>query len=265
MLSSNTRSDLRVVTPAGRNFKMVTIPSHADHYAANAFEDFTADLLVDLSAGAELFIDVGAHHGFFSLLVGTAHPGTRVLAFEPVPESCAILRQGIDLNATTNVLAVNRAVSNEVGILPFLVSSFSSQSGFYPSHLSKAVDTIDVETVTLDRYISGIPRGPVVVKIDAEGNESRILEGMGELIAKAGRLIIFMEMHPEMLKRAGSSAGQLLGQVDRAGFDIQFIDDEFKRLRRYDCAADDWQSYFGTGNYRKDYFNILCTRRESRR
>jgi FkbM family methyltransferase len=260
--SGNTDDDLRVIVPRGRMFKMVSTPSHTDHYLNNAFEDFTADLLVNLSSRATLFVDIGAHYGFYSLLIGSAHPHTRVIAFEPAPGNFRIFQKALELNNLAHVKALNCAISDREGSRPFMVAAHSSRCGFHPSHLSNIIKTIDVETTVLDRYLEDVPGGLIVIKIDTEGHEYTILEGLASFIENAVTDIrIVMEFHPEMLLKADYSPERLLEKIDQLNFAIHFIDDELRRVYRYHTKSDDWKTFFGKGNYGKDHFNILCTKK----
>ncbi|HXV79368.1 MAG TPA: FkbM family methyltransferase, partial [Candidatus Binatia bacterium] len=90
-----------LVTPTKRDFKMLVTPRYVGHYRENTYEEFTADLLSNTIKDGTCFIDVGAHSGFYSLLVGSKNVNSRIIAFEPVPETFSLLQSNLELNGLT--------------------------------------------------------------------------------------------------------------------------------------------------------------------
>jgi hypothetical protein len=62
--------------PLGRDFVMHVTPRFQSHYLEQHYERFTADLISRISRRAGLFVDVGAHYGFFSLLAASSNPAS---------------------------------------------------------------------------------------------------------------------------------------------------------------------------------------------
>ena len=86
-------SKLSDVVPRGRTFSMFVQQSRAPMLEDGSFEPFTSDLLASVVGRARLFVDVGAHCGFYTLLVGTGNPEMEIISLEPVPENFAILNK----------------------------------------------------------------------------------------------------------------------------------------------------------------------------
>ena len=86
---------------------------------------------LDLSPGDVVF-DVGANIGLFSLYAHLAHPGIRIFAFEPIPETCSVLRSNLELyGAEARIEACG--LSHQSGSVEFAYYPLSScQSGYYP-------------------------------------------------------------------------------------------------------------------------------------
>ncbi len=76
---------LRRIRPRGRDFELFITPRDRSHYVEHSYERLTASLVGQLCAGVDLFVDVGAHFGFFSLLAATRKPELEVVALEPIP------------------------------------------------------------------------------------------------------------------------------------------------------------------------------------
>ena len=76
------------------------------------------------AAGRKTLWDIGALFGFFSLAFTLTGFGRRALAFEPNPDSCRKLREGLNFNPSAHVEVFDFAVG-----LPGEVVTF--QSGFH--------------------------------------------------------------------------------------------------------------------------------------
>lgn len=256
------RSAFPIITPQNRRFKMVVDPSHADYYRRNGFEDFTADLILAYTKSGAVFIDVGAHYGYYSLLVGSQVAGVTLWAFEPAPRNYELLKQNFSLNGLAPTHLLQIAISDKEGTGDYQITSHSSHCGFYTHSISSTVETVSVRCETLDRCLGGRPNGPTVIKIDTEGHEIRVLDGMKEIFVTIEDLILFIEFNPPSLKSAGYDPGQLFAKLAEYGFDVFLIDDE--RRETYKLSEDrwnQWPTYFDEGNYKKDYFNIVCYRK----
>src|SRR5438067_2674206 len=110
---------LVLVHPQGRNFSMYVTPRYRSHYEEQSYERFSANLLLNILTRAELFIDVGAHYGFYTLLAAKNHPHLEVLAFEPVPQTFEVLRRNLALHQLQTFTAYQAAVSGTCGTASF--------------------------------------------------------------------------------------------------------------------------------------------------
>lgn len=174
----------------------------------------TSYMLSKIRAGQNV-VDVGAHIGYFtiimSLLVGD---GGTVFAFEPEPCNFELLRTNLALNGVRNVTAESRAVSDQAGRAGLHLSGCNTgDHRLYGSPAER--DVHEVDTVTLDGYFAGSDEPVHFVKIDAQGLEPRILDGMGALIEQnRGRLILLMEFSPGLLRCAGCDLGDFLRRLE---------------------------------------------------
>jgi FkbM family methyltransferase len=138
--------------------------------------------------------DVGANVGFYTLLASACvGPKGRVIAFEPLPENIALLKQHVRLNHCSNIEIHPCAISDQSGKLRFQCGK-SCETG----RISDQGD-IEVAAVSLDEFIytSGNPV-PSVVKIDVEGAEVHALRGACRLIRQSPP-VIFLATHSHQL------------------------------------------------------------------
>lgn len=139
-------------------------------------------MLNELIQPGDWVIDVGANVGHytkrFSELVGFSG---RVIAFEPVPATFALLSANTQLFTHPNVTLINAAVSDRLAVVSMSIpKSSSGLTNYYRAHLSGADGTLPVLTLSLDSI--DIEQKIVLVKIDAEGHEAIVLAGMQKLM-----------------------------------------------------------------------------------
>ena len=139
-------------------------------------------LLHTLLRPGDWALDIGANIGHYtqrlSDLVG---PGGRVLAFEPVPQTFALLTANVRQFATANTTLINAAVSDRLEVLGMEMPSFASGlSNYYRAHLVQGSQGLQVLTVPVDAL--GLDGRVKLIKIDAEGHEATVLAGMRQLL-----------------------------------------------------------------------------------
>ena len=147
-------------------------------------------------APGSVFYDVGANVGFFSMLAARlAGPQGRVFAFEPVPANAAAIRLNTELNGFTQVEVIERALGSDSRPAHLQVVDEASWSKLadYGSHPGTQ-ELLAIDTVAVDELVAGGLPPPDVAKIDVEGAEIAVLEGMRDTIARH-RPAIVCELH----------------------------------------------------------------------
>jgi len=158
----------------------------------------------DLKSG-DIFVDVGAHIGYYTMLASElVGPKGHVFAFEPAPENYAILLRNIA--STRNITAYESAVSSKSGIADFYLSFISSGDNRL-SKPSGKYDKISVKTITLDDYFSD---DIDFIKIDTQGHELSVLEGMQRILRHSQNLKMLIEYEPILLHINGIEPGLLI-------------------------------------------------------
>jgi FkbM family methyltransferase len=192
----------------------------------------------------DTFVDVGAHHGWMSLLachrVGASG---KVVAFEPSPPLAKLLQYNKKVNGFRQMEIVSKAVADsDNSLVPFYL--VDGGDSFLNSLINHPVDAstsrtgqksvIQVETVTLDEFCKVTDLHPKAVKIDIEGGELLALQGCAGLL-KDRRTAFIVAVHPTWLP-----AGQKVVEL----FDL------FRALR-YRIAASQFVRYDGAdfGDY----------------
>ena len=194
------------------------------------------DILI--SPGAWV-VDIGANIGQYtatmSELVGQRG---RVLAFEPIPASFRILSRLSSCYRYDNVTLLQIAVSDRIGSLAMTVPTLDTGlKNYYEAHLDPEAGDIRVLALPLDIFAFG-PRISLV-KIDAEGHEPLILEGMMELLKRDWPVLIVETCTSDMrraLTELGYSIHRLPGSPNRllcpSSFDSSRLEAHVNRLSR---------------------------------
>ena len=142
-------------------------------------------------------------------------------AFEPDPVAFGILQRNVRLNGLRNVTLEQKAVSNEPGALRlFLSEKNKGDHQIYESDEQR--ESIDIEAVTLDDYFADYEGQIDFVKIDTQGAEAVILEGMNEVLRANDDVAMAVEFWPCGLSGLGSDAREYL-ELSRS-YDFLFFD-----------------------------------------
>lgn len=246
---------LETVQVSKFGFPLYVTPRFRERFRAGPYEALTSLLIRQSARGAGTFIDVGAHYGFFAVLAGLANPDCRVLAFEPLPENVEILRRNLSLNGISAEVHA-AAVSNVSGRAEFQVSEASDSSGFVANPAAGEARRMQTDVVRLDDLFDRIGVGPVLVKIDVEGNEIRVLEGMERIIREREDVRLVLEFNPRCLESNGTTPEALLDRLDVLGFDVHFVLDSERQYARYRDVAD-WRGFMQG----KTSTNLYCTKK----
>lgn len=183
----------------------------------------TAYLLRELPSDA-VCIDVGANVGYYTCLMARRAWQGRTIAFEADPTIHELLRDNVAINWCEKVVdARNQAVADQPGELTLYrrAGRSGNTSIAEVSAEERAVygepESIPftVESVRLDDVAASFDRLDVV-KIDVEGAESLVLDGMRDVVERLNPLII-MEWSPGQAVTAGSSVQGLGALVDDLG------------------------------------------------
>jgi FkbM family methyltransferase len=174
------------------------------------------------------FFDVGAHHGWMSLLAcRCVGPEGKVVAFEPSPPLVEILQYNNRANRFAHMEIVAKAVANSDGrMAPLYVAnqgnSFQNSLIDHPFGSSEMAtmkkSTIQVETISLDEFCRTANLKPDVAKIDIEGAELLALQGCGRIL-KEHRARFIVAIHPIWLP-AGQNAGQIFDLFRLHGYSV---------------------------------------------
>jgi FkbM family methyltransferase len=206
-------------------------------------------------------VDVGANIGYYTVIAAKiVGDEGRVYAFEPDPESFALLEANVRLNGLTNVVLEQKAASNEPGRLElYLNPKNRGDHRIYRPKEGPDREVIEVETVALDDYFKDYDGRINFIKIDTQGAEGVIFEGLTGIAKKNDDIRIAIEWWPYGVDTMGFESGKLLSMVSSLGFhfyDLGWIGNP-EPLTKLD--ADEVRRRFTVQNRKST--NMLLTRK----
>jgi FkbM family methyltransferase len=156
------------------------------------------DSFIAVNLNCRRLLDVGAFNGVFSLVFAAQDRGRSALAVDPSPIAFAKLLYNIHKNELKSVIASECALSNEEGTLPMRYSREEVVAGG---------GELVAQKRTGDSLCEEWSFAPDVIKIDVEGHEVNVIQGLRETIAR-NRPLIFLELHPPMISAGEANARQ---------------------------------------------------------
>jgi len=163
------------------------------------------------------FVDVGANWGYFVLSAADVSDPERMIAFEPHPENAYILRQNLELNsveATVEELAVSDVTGEEV--------PWQHNKDLESARIAPRNGNTTVGTVRLDEYLVKSDLKPDLIKVDVEGAEKLVMDGLSGKLGDVSALAI--ELHATNLQDYGHNVKGVLDPLLTAGFELVHLD-----------------------------------------
>jgi len=206
------------------------------------FEPFETSLVERLVRPGDVFVDVGAHIGYYTLLAarGVGERG-RVVALEPHPKLFDLLEHNVNRNGYNGRVELHRAAAAAAQGEATLHISLTN-SGDHSLVASRGHGGITVDQVTLDAIVPGVAH---VLKIDVQGAEPLVLAGAEGLIARSPDLLLLTEVCDDMLEEAAASGRDYLRSLEACGFELFLLDEPNEVLVRWTGQATPFVNVLG--------------------
>lgn len=202
---------------------------HGAVYAVGVWEpSLTAWLQSRLVAG-DVFVDVGANAGYFTLL-GAACVGATggVVAIEASPRNFELLQRNLSLNPAANVRAVNMALADEdctVKIYPPDAGNSGTAMTWRDERRGRAPESEVPGRRLVDLLTREEAARARVIKVDVEGAEGCLESGLDELLERCHPEVAFVvEFDPKLFHLQGRDPARFLARFMNAGFALYTLD-----------------------------------------
>ncbi|MEN0004598.1 MAG: FkbM family methyltransferase [Bacteroidota bacterium] len=210
----------------------VLLPASTDIYLTGGkshdSEIRLARYLIHTLQSGDLFFDIGAHYGYFSMLA--AHlvgPNGKIVALEAAPRTYKVLAQ--NARAKSNIFPHHSAVAEKEQTIAFYefenmyseyntfdIQQFEGQAWLQQEPYQKLM----VPCLTVDQLADRYQQVPKLIKIDVEGAEYQVLLGAKQLLATRRATIVMEYLPPKRGNQVHQQAAQLLQEFGYQPFTI---------------------------------------------
>lgn len=185
--------------------------------------------MFEFLSDGDVIYDVGANIGLIALLLALHPSGRRssaVHCFEPEPRNFRQLEGNIRANGLEDRVFTHRlALSDKSGEAELFIRGGPGEGRHSTVASEGASASIRIETETLSSFAGRTGRPPDLVKIDVEGAEGRVLEGMAPLLPDRGPRDLFIELHDkgegELMPDGDTVASWLGGRGYRLAWEVE--------------------------------------------
>jgi len=186
-------------------------------------EDDMVQVLKEVLKPGMTIIDCGSNIGFYPLLEAKIlNDQGLIYSIEPDVRNYRILKKNSNLQTSGMIKTFNLAASNKTGLQKMFVAQqsnlnklASSDNDNFPNRHS--VDqVVDIEVITLDDFCDQHRISADFVRMDIEGFEVEVFQGMKNIFssAKSG-FMVFLELHPNAYTDERSFANELEILIDQ--------------------------------------------------
>lgn len=182
-------------------------------------EQKVRDIIEQRIRPGAVFVDGGANIGFYSILAARlVGPGGRVVAFEMMPDTAAVLRRHIAMNGARNIEVVERALSDRsVGRVRASVEPGQHGQASIVKGGSERHHSIEVETITLDEALADC--GAIdLIKLDLEGAEYPALRGAAAVLVRTACVVFESNDRDERIFDLLAHAGFVVEHLEGSDF-----------------------------------------------
>lgn len=199
------------------------------------FELNEIDFLKRYLNSGDVFIDIGANIGLFSLIASPIlSKYGRIISIEPSKKTYFRLLENIKLNKFKNISCINNALSNsnEKKNLYVDTGGYDAWNSFGKPSAGNFLEKEEVITKTLDQIRDQFSLQQVqLIKIDVEGWEIPVLQGGKKLLLSNNAPVLMVEFTDQNAKNAGYSCKQLYELGETYGYKWYNYDSGSNKLK----------------------------------
>ena len=196
----------------------------------NQVYSFTKTTDSKLKSTQGVIIDIGANIGISTSYFRNKYPGVKLIAIEASPINYHQLIKNIDVNKFQNIETINCFISNNDELTKFYHRRDKPGGSFgegFKSKDSKSLEEFDVKTKKISDIIN--LHKNIVIKIDVEGAEYKILEDLALSKNISEVIEIIVEVSTCNLTHY-NNLNMVLNNFYQLGFEARFISDYTNKL-----------------------------------
>lgn len=166
-------------------------------------------------------VELGANIGYYALMEASIiGKKGKIYAVEPFPSNFELLQKNIKLNPYENIIEpYNIAIGDKSGTEKLYVSNEHNLCNMLAS---ETTDFVEVKTETLDNFVTD-KKLPDLIRMDIEGYEYYVLDGMKKTLQQCKSCKMFIEVHPFQMYEQGLDYKKPLQTLFDLGFDPKYV------------------------------------------
>jgi FkbM family methyltransferase len=155
------------------------------------------------ASGIETVLDVGAHKGEFAQRIREMLPQAELVCFEPLEEPFSQLKRRFE--GQPRFRAIRCALGQEAGRQTIHLNEYAPSSSLLPMSdlhrrsfsfaVNERAEEIEVRRLTDVAKELGL-QGPLLIKLDVQGFEDKVIAGGADVIALAKAMIVEVSFEP---------------------------------------------------------------------
>lgn len=222
-----------------------------------SYDEFETQIVKQLIKIGDVTVDVGANLGYYTLIFSRlVGKDGKVYAFEPEPDNFVLLKKNVDINGCRNVVLIQKAASNMTDKIKMYLANNPTIHTIFDTNEHRR--SIDIKAIRLDDYFADYDGVLNFIKIDVEGSESFVIEGMQSILQKTKDLIMMIEFAPFYIEKLGKHPRDYLEILKKYGFKLYHLDVNEKKISEVDLFG--LLRKYTPEN--KGYTNLLCIKGE---
>jgi FkbM family methyltransferase len=192
-----------------------------------AREQKSSEIMQKFIRPDDVILELGANIGYYVLLESKVLSDKGyIYAVEPAPENVELLKKNIHLNDVKNMEVFNLAISDKKGTARLYMGRACNLHSLINN--GQDAQYVEVKTDTVDGFLGG--KKPVTfLRMDIEGYETQVIEGMKKTLASPDIKRLFVEIHPHRVSLEKMQG--LLRKLKDYGFETAYCvsHDKFQR------------------------------------
>ncbi|MEL6458190.1 MAG: FkbM family methyltransferase [Cyanobacteria bacterium J06621_15] len=229
-----------------RNLDIQIVPSvklrcYSDSQSASAviycglYDYDEMNFLLRYLRDEDLFLDIGANIGVYTLLAASKIKKGLIYSFEALPKNFARLTENLSLNQFKQVKPFSIAISNSTGNINLNITDKDCTPFIMPNRTENTVDrsspkSIAVPTNTLDSLLQHESLNNLTLaKMDIEGAEILALKGATSLLNKQLPYVWILEIN-DTVNNFGHSKQDVVDLLEQYGYVLYYYDADTNNL-----------------------------------
>lgn len=163
---------------------------------SGTWETFVDDILCALARPGDTFLDIGSNMGYYAIKIGAlVGPQGRLFAYEPNPDLFEVLYDNVHINGFSPRAKVFQAAAGaEAGASTLTFERRfpgGGTAGLGPEYAVAGREQKQIDVVSVDGTVDGEAH---LIKIDVEGFEPLVIQGMKDLMARSPEAAVVVEV-----------------------------------------------------------------------